>query len=137
LYTRQIIREKQRSVCFICEYREYNELLVILWICWRSWILLGNYATKIIDSLKKMSHQFKMCNKHVFCQRSKTRLHFFVDKLDQRPKADGFKIIEVEWKNGLNANDIPKLKLNKWHKKLTKLIIKILGLSWDLCWVVS
>ncbi len=30
--------------------------------------ITGNYATKILNSLKKTPHQFKLYNKHVFYQ---------------------------------------------------------------------
>jgi len=74
-------------------------------ICW-SWRLQGNYATKILDSLKNVT-LFKMFNNHVFCQLSRTHLYFSVVRSHQKLKVKKFKIIEVE----------EKKNEKKWHSK--------------------
>jgi hypothetical protein len=71
-----------------------------------------------------MSRQFKMYNKHVFCQLSITHLHFSLFRSHQRPKMEKFKIAVVE------VNEIKNLKFT--IKNLTKVIIKMLGLPLKL-----
>jgi len=66
-----------------------------------------------------MSHQFKMSNKHVFCQHSWTRLHFSIVKSDQRLRVKEFKIIFVEGEGHSKAKIYDK-KLNRWHPKTNK-----------------
>jgi len=56
-----------------------------------------NYFTKILYSLKKMSRQFKMSNKHVcIFYLSRPHLHFTIVKSYQRSKVNESNIKVVE-----------------------------------------
>jgi len=58
-----------------------------------------------MTSLKKISHHFKMSNKHVFCKLIITHLHFPLSH-PQTLDLKEFELVEVEYKNTMKANDI-------------------------------
>jgi hypothetical protein len=56
-----------------------------------------NDFTKILDSLKKKSRQFKMTNKHIcIFYLTRTHLHFTIVRSYQRSKVNESDITEVE-----------------------------------------
>jgi len=50
-----------------------------------------------------------MSNKHIFCELSRTHLHYSIIRSGQRPKVKEFVIIEID-KKKMKAKDIQKLK---------------------------
>jgi len=69
-----------------------------------------------------MSHQFKMSNKHVFCQLIITHIHFSFVRSHKITKVKDFEIIEVEEFFCIKVSDIQKLKFK--IKKLTQTLTK-------------
>jgi len=64
-------------------------------VCALNMRVCGQLLYHKLDSIKNLQYQFKISNKHEFCQFRKTHA-FSIVKFYQRPKVKEFEIREVE-----------------------------------------